>query len=446
MDFSPKLLLPYLLPNQAQKHVTVNESLQRLDSLVQLSVVSSEVTSEPPAPEEGDCYILPNGATGSNWTGSPVGAIAVYMDAYWRIIPAQEGWRAYDASTSKLLVHTETGWQNLTPDQAPEFGVNTTADPVNRLAVKSDAELLSHDDVTPGSGDARKIINKAATNKTASLILQENYAAKAEIGLTGDNNLNLKVHDGNHWHTGAVFDQNTGIAMFPNGVAHAQTRARQHSLILMSGGDGDISVYRNDTPRPQNPRTYSIASTSGAQVTLMTAEAGTVFLNTFMQGVCLLRVWNISKTPAQSAWIRQTNGPSELEVTDPAAIASWAAGEMLQVGDPEDITPNRCIALDISPMLQNQLGAVFHQAGLLLKIGTIGTGQTNTGLDVSPNGQAGSFNIVQTFPGGLANFGQVTTTTTVPSPVSSSNLLFIREHDHGGQAWITLISVLGIYV
>jgi len=34
MDLSYYLKLPYLLPNQAQKHVTHNEALRRLDALV----------------------------------------------------------------------------------------------------------------------------------------------------------------------------------------------------------------------------------------------------------------------------------------------------------------------------------------------------------------------------------------------------------------------------
>ena len=32
-DFTPNLELPYLLSNQAQKHVTLNESLRALDGL-----------------------------------------------------------------------------------------------------------------------------------------------------------------------------------------------------------------------------------------------------------------------------------------------------------------------------------------------------------------------------------------------------------------------------
>ncbi|MCZ4352271.1 DUF2793 domain-containing protein [Roseovarius aestuarii] len=47
-DNSPRLGLPYLQPSQAQKHVTHNEALQRLDALVQLSVVALNVETPPP--------------------------------------------------------------------------------------------------------------------------------------------------------------------------------------------------------------------------------------------------------------------------------------------------------------------------------------------------------------------------------------------------------------
>ena len=60
MDFSAKLTLPYLLPNQADKHVTFNESLRRLDTIVQLSVVSAAVSVPPGGPVDGD---LETGAT-----------------------------------------------------------------------------------------------------------------------------------------------------------------------------------------------------------------------------------------------------------------------------------------------------------------------------------------------------------------------------------------------
>ena len=74
MDTSPNLALPYLLANQAQKHVTVNEALRRLDALVQLSVLSASLAAPPASPADGDRYIVPAGATGT-WVGTDLSIV-----------------------------------------------------------------------------------------------------------------------------------------------------------------------------------------------------------------------------------------------------------------------------------------------------------------------------------------------------------------------------------
>ena len=45
MADSPNLVLPYLAANQSQKHVTVNEALRRLDTLVQITVQSAALAA-----------------------------------------------------------------------------------------------------------------------------------------------------------------------------------------------------------------------------------------------------------------------------------------------------------------------------------------------------------------------------------------------------------------
>lgn len=62
-DTSTNLLLPFLAAAQAQKHVTVNEALLKLDALVQLAVVSATTSAEPGSPSDGQVYILPAGKT-----------------------------------------------------------------------------------------------------------------------------------------------------------------------------------------------------------------------------------------------------------------------------------------------------------------------------------------------------------------------------------------------
>ena len=63
-DATTHLLLPYILPAQAQKHVNHNEALRILDGLVQLSVLDRVLSEPPGSPADGDRYIVGSGATG----------------------------------------------------------------------------------------------------------------------------------------------------------------------------------------------------------------------------------------------------------------------------------------------------------------------------------------------------------------------------------------------
>ncbi len=95
MSQSANLMLPYLAPGQAQKHVTVNESLRRLDAVVQLAVVSANVDAQPESPTDGAVFILPPGKTGAAWGPMANHALAYYRDGAWEQVTPREGWLAY---------------------------------------------------------------------------------------------------------------------------------------------------------------------------------------------------------------------------------------------------------------------------------------------------------------------------------------------------------------
>ena len=65
----PNLALPYIMPSQAQKHVTHNEALQILDALVQLSLKSRRFSTPPDEPSEGDRYLVGPGRR--RWLARP---------------------------------------------------------------------------------------------------------------------------------------------------------------------------------------------------------------------------------------------------------------------------------------------------------------------------------------------------------------------------------------
>ena len=106
MSNTPMLSLPLLQAAQAQKHVTVNEALVRIDGLAQLVLQSTNLVTSPGLPVEGDCYAIPSGAT-SAWAGQD-GKIAMFSNGGWLFVQPRAGWRA-ETGSSGLLRSLEMG-------------------------------------------------------------------------------------------------------------------------------------------------------------------------------------------------------------------------------------------------------------------------------------------------------------------------------------------------
>lgn len=52
-DYTPNLELPFIMPAQAQKHVTHNEAIELLDMIVQLTIESTGAATPPTSAMEG---------------------------------------------------------------------------------------------------------------------------------------------------------------------------------------------------------------------------------------------------------------------------------------------------------------------------------------------------------------------------------------------------------
>jgi len=213
-DLSPRLALPYILPAQAQKHVTHNEALTRLDLVTQLTVVAFGATQPPSLPAEGEIWALGPGASGA-WVGHD-GDLAAWIGESWQFIPPAPGWRA--ASGNDLRIWTGSAWTALAAanlENVPGLGVNTGFDATNRLSVSAPATLLSHE-----GADHQLKINKAAPGDTASLLFQTDWAGRAEMGLAGSDDFAIKVSaDGTLWHDGLVVEAASGAVSLPNGLS-----------------------------------------------------------------------------------------------------------------------------------------------------------------------------------------------------------------------------------
>lgn len=103
-----RLGMPLLQAAQAQKHVTVNEALVRLDGLVNLVLQSVTVTTPPATVIDGQCWGVPSAAT-AVWAGKS-GMIAVGSNGGWVFVPASRGMRGFVADRNANALYDGSAW------------------------------------------------------------------------------------------------------------------------------------------------------------------------------------------------------------------------------------------------------------------------------------------------------------------------------------------------
>lgn len=103
-----RLQMPLLQPAQAQKHVTVNEALMRLDASVNLVIQSVSQVIPPLAVLDGQCWSVPAQAEGA-WAGQG-GRLAIGSNGGWVFLSPRAGMRAFVADRGLPAIHDGTDW------------------------------------------------------------------------------------------------------------------------------------------------------------------------------------------------------------------------------------------------------------------------------------------------------------------------------------------------
>lgn len=229
-DFSARLALPYLAAGQMQKHVTLNTALTRLDALVQTAVVSRTTQVQPAQPNDGDLYILPAEAEGAAWAGQAAGVLTRFEAGGWSAVTTAPGLVVLVLDVPALWVREQAGWTPLGArlDQVQgltRLGLGTTADAANPLSAKLNAALFTARGAAEGGdGDLRLTFNKEAAGDVLSLLFQSGYAARAELGLIGDDDMGLKTCDeAGVWRSVLRVDRSTGRIAFDHGASRRET-------------------------------------------------------------------------------------------------------------------------------------------------------------------------------------------------------------------------------
>ena len=191
-----KLGLPYIASGQAQKYITHNEALTRLDRLLFISCRSATQTSPPPSSGLEDLYLVPHEAAEGVWQNHS-NSIASWNGEDWQYQAPFKGWLIFVEDVSSILVYDGNQWVKSQQgyNDLEYIAINTEVDSYNRISVAADATLFSHE----GRGHQLKI-NKNDIQDTASIVFQSDYKGHAELGLVGTNHMTLKVSEnGRDW-------------------------------------------------------------------------------------------------------------------------------------------------------------------------------------------------------------------------------------------------------
>jgi hypothetical protein len=109
MSATPRLVLPFIVPGQAQKELFHNEALQVLDVLVSAAVEGLPLATPPASPAAGSCYIVGASPSGA-WSGH-AGKLAAFTSGGWRFVAPFDGLEAMVRTSGSTALYRNGGWE-----------------------------------------------------------------------------------------------------------------------------------------------------------------------------------------------------------------------------------------------------------------------------------------------------------------------------------------------
>lgn len=337
-DITPHLGLPLLAAGQAQKHVTHNEALTLLDSLVQLACLDKDLSGPPANPAEGDRYLVTAASPTGAWAGL-AGQVVRFTNGVWIGAVPSAGWLAYLADEKLVYVFDGSAWTALTaggttPASVARFGVNTQADATNRLAVKADAALFSWDDATPGSGDMRITVNKKAAAKDAGFVLQTGWSSRALFGTLGGDDFVLKTSaDGQTYRTALTARAATGIVAFDASPTAPTPTPGDNSTKLATTAYVDAGAAAATARTQVSDAAYTIRASDRTVAVIQLGAARTLTLpaaSAYPQGVTLTVMDESGACSAARAITLAVQGSDTINGLAAAALVTPYASLALQ--------------------------------------------------------------------------------------------------------------------
>jgi hypothetical protein len=183
MATTPHLGITLLESSQAQKEITVNEALQRIDALLNSGVIDHDLATPPGSPATGDVYIVAASPTGA-WSGKAT-SIA-YFDQIWRFITPAEGAMLWVNDENLHVVFDGSAWQTVSTSSGDML--KSTYDPANiaqQVVGTTATQTLTNKTLTSPTFNAFTMTSTTVTMSGGSMSFQGSSSPYIEVRETG---------------------------------------------------------------------------------------------------------------------------------------------------------------------------------------------------------------------------------------------------------------------
>ncbi|MFN8929359.1 MAG: DUF2793 domain-containing protein [Alphaproteobacteria bacterium] len=228
MANTPHLTITLLEQAQAQKEVTVNEALFRIDAVLNSGANDKDLTTPPANPAAGDVYIIPASATGV-WAGK-TGQVT-YFDQVWRFIVPNSGLMLWVTDEAKHYIYNGGAWnvvntsgggmnpatydpgniaqqvvgtsatQTLTNKTLSSCDANTQASGNNSTKIATTAYVDAAVSAGSGAGSASRVCEGRLTLTSGVPVTLPDVASASTLFFTPYCGSNISLWNGSVWQT-----------------------------------------------------------------------------------------------------------------------------------------------------------------------------------------------------------------------------------------------------
>lgn len=141
-----------------QNSVPANDNSLRVE-IALTDGIADDVTTQPVSPDDGDWYIIPNGATGTQWSGFAEHSVAIYYGGVWYEFVPVAGNKVSVAGV--LQIFNGSAWAPMTIPAAATWGVisGTLDDQTDLVEALDDVDIVTEStafDIVPATHAGRR--------------------------------------------------------------------------------------------------------------------------------------------------------------------------------------------------------------------------------------------------------------------------------------------------